>query len=57
MTDTETLEMMEAMQKPVTGQDVQLHNGFEAAVAYNKAEAQRVTKALLVFFEKKRNES
>jgi len=53
LTDTEFLEFVEAIQKPVDAIDVLLHGNIVVARAMAHTEAIRAVEAMLVFFKTK----
>jgi len=57
MTDVETLEMIAAIKKDVTPQDIHFHKGIINAENALQAEAVRAVDAMLKFFEHKRSQS
>ena len=55
LTETEFIELVEAITKPVTLEQLNTMTPLEAR-QYNNAEAYRAGRALLAFYEKKRKQ-
>ena len=56
LTDEEFIELVDAITKPISAQQLLEHGSVEQVKAINKAEAQRAGAALLKWYAKKRSE-
>ena len=57
LTKEEFVEFVDAITAPVTPHDVMVHNGIIEAKKALRAEAIAYAERVLIYFEKKRNES
>lgn len=57
LTDEEFIEFVDAIKAPITPKDIMIHKDIIGAQEALKAEAMAYAERVLIYFEKKRNET